>query len=188
MNKKNNKKAAFTKKQIANTLIKLLDEFSYDEITILQICQYGDVSRASFYRNFSSKDEVMSFYIKDIIDKKIPDIDSNKRMFFNSDDSLDVWFNEKDLLYKLYVNDIFYIFTKQLIETINNSFRNKNYKDNDPYYDYLSSEMAYIISSIFYKWTQRNFKENRNELSELLKRLHLSRAKKELLPKEKAGN
>lgn len=185
MNRKDNKKSAYTKTQLASTLFELLDEFKYEDITILQICQYSNIARASFYRNFSSKDEVMEYYISQVIDKKIPDKNNSERMFFRSEESLAVWFSEKELLKKLYQNDIFYIFTRQLSKTINSAYTIRFDYDDDPYYDYLATEMAYIISSIFYKWTERDFKENKNELSELLERLYLSRAKRELLPKEK---
>lgn len=185
MNKKGNKKATFTKTQLANTLFSLLDKFSYQDITILEICQYSEISRASFYRNFKSKDEVMAYYISSIIKKKIPDENSEKRMFFKSSESLDIWFNEQDLLKKLYENDIFYLLTNELSNIISNAFEKRYSSEDDPYYDYLSSEMAYIISSIFYKWAQRDFKENKKELTDLLERLHLSRSRRELLPKEK---
>lgn len=181
MNTENNKKAQYTKRLLSNTLVSLMKQFSYEEITILNICQYAEVSRASFYRNFKNKEEVLEFYIQSIVEKKIPDESDASRMFFKSEESIFVWYDEREILKLLYDNQLFYIFTNQLNKIINKAVKLRIEDKDDPYHDYLATEMSYIISSIFYKWTERGFKENKTEMSELLNKLHLSRARRELL-------
>jgi AcrR family transcriptional regulator len=52
---------------ISKALLKLLNEKDYSEIDVSMICHKAGVSRVTFYRNFSSKDEVVSRYFKKIM-------------------------------------------------------------------------------------------------------------------------
>lgn len=53
-----------TKECIADALIYLMREMPFKAITITEIVDYGQVSRASFYRNFNSKEEVLLYKIR----------------------------------------------------------------------------------------------------------------------------
>lgn len=51
-----------TKKKLSDALIELLEEQNYDDIKISDLCQRAGVSRATFYNNFNSTDDVMNYY------------------------------------------------------------------------------------------------------------------------------
>lgn len=59
MNTTNGLIAEQSKKTIANALLKVMEIYDYKEITITQIAQEARVSRKTFYRHFSHKDEVL---------------------------------------------------------------------------------------------------------------------------------
>lgn len=48
---------------ITAALVKLMGIYPFDEISISQICQEAQVGRASFYRNFESKRDVLEKHL-----------------------------------------------------------------------------------------------------------------------------
>lgn len=60
--------AAFTsKKLLSAALIELMHEKEQKSITITEICTRSQVSRRTFYRNFHTIDDMLTFFVKDII-------------------------------------------------------------------------------------------------------------------------
>ena len=60
-----NKTALASQAQIAQALLNLLAEKSYQEISICELCREAGVSRQTFYSLFSSKDNVIIFILKE---------------------------------------------------------------------------------------------------------------------------
>ena len=56
-----NKSTEFLKECIADALLKLMDEKPITQITALEITNAAGVGRATFFRHFSSKEEVLTF-------------------------------------------------------------------------------------------------------------------------------
>jgi Transcriptional regulator len=52
---------------IKDALMQLLKEYSFDDITVKQIVLTAKISRPTFYRNYSSKKEVLDDAITDIM-------------------------------------------------------------------------------------------------------------------------
>ena len=48
---------------ITEALIKLLQEKPIGDITISELCNLAGIGRASFYRNFESKEDILRDYI-----------------------------------------------------------------------------------------------------------------------------
>ena len=59
MNNTNGLIAERSKEAIALALLKVMKIYDYKEITVTQITQEAGVSRKTFYRHFSDKDEVL---------------------------------------------------------------------------------------------------------------------------------
>ena len=55
------KTTAFLKECLADALIKLLESKPVEKITIPEIAGLAGVGRTTYFRNFSSKEEVLSF-------------------------------------------------------------------------------------------------------------------------------
>lgn len=49
---------------IAESFVKLFEEHDYNTITVTMICQAVPISRTSFYRYFSSKEEILLYYVQ----------------------------------------------------------------------------------------------------------------------------
>ena len=65
MKKERNPANAFAKECVATALIKLMKEKKYEEITITDIAKTAGVSRVTYYRNFDSKDEIITYYLEE---------------------------------------------------------------------------------------------------------------------------
>ncbi|MGM9602740.1 MAG: TetR/AcrR family transcriptional regulator, partial [Faecousia sp.] len=53
---------------ITDALLKLMQSNDFKDISISQICEEAGVGRASFYRNFESKEAVISRHLKTLLD------------------------------------------------------------------------------------------------------------------------
>lgn len=98
-------------KQITDTLLKLLQVKPIDEISISELCEKALVGRASFYRNFNSKEDILRLYIHSLIqrwatsstqeDKSLSTL--LRSLFFHFESHLDFYkiLNKRNLLYLL---------------------------------------------------------------------------------------
>lgn len=57
------------KKSITETLFSLMKRKNLSEITVTEIIREADVARASFYRNYTSKEDVLFTLIRDILNQ-----------------------------------------------------------------------------------------------------------------------
>lgn len=56
-----------TYKQLIESLLKLLNEKSFDEISISEICDGAGVHRATFYKHFNDKTEFLNFCVNQLL-------------------------------------------------------------------------------------------------------------------------
>ena len=56
-----------TYRQLIESFLKLLNEKSFDEISISEICERADVHRATFYKHFDDKTEFLNFCVKQLL-------------------------------------------------------------------------------------------------------------------------
>lgn len=64
MNNTNWKIAEQSKQKMVQALLTIMEQYDYKEITITQIAQEAQLSRKTFYRLFSSKDEILSLFFE----------------------------------------------------------------------------------------------------------------------------
>ncbi|WP_079908707.1 TetR/AcrR family transcriptional regulator [Paenibacillus sp. 32352] len=60
---KNEEKLSYVQQQITNSLLGLMEHYPFEEITVTQIVQNAGVGRASFYRNYNSRKDVIQHYM-----------------------------------------------------------------------------------------------------------------------------
>lgn len=63
---KGNRKSDNSKVWMEETLLKLMEKEEYGKITIQEITDYSGLSRRTFYRNYSSKDDIIKEYFAKI--------------------------------------------------------------------------------------------------------------------------
>lgn len=74
-----------TKEKLTKALVQLLKEKQIQDIKISELCDLADVSRATFYNNFDTVDQVFVYYvtnfefpIDDILSKEVNTLDFSK--------------------------------------------------------------------------------------------------------------
>ncbi|MBD5547029.1 MAG: TetR/AcrR family transcriptional regulator [Lachnospiraceae bacterium] len=82
MNPTQNPSALRSKKVITESLLLLMKKYPYTEITVKQILLETDISRKTFYRNFSSKDDVLDAYIEAILQNYVETLAENENYSF----------------------------------------------------------------------------------------------------------
>lgn len=66
-----------TQKSIADALIRLLAEKEYSEITVAEIADTAGINRSTYYRNFSSKEDVVRCYYGCIMQKCLAEFETS---------------------------------------------------------------------------------------------------------------
>ena len=61
--------SALSQKLLADGLLSLLTQKPFREITIKELCAHSDIARRTFYRHFSSVEDVMAYMVSHIIEK-----------------------------------------------------------------------------------------------------------------------
>ena len=59
----------YVEQKLAETLIELLNSKSLDEISVRELCNQAGVGRASFYRHYQSKEEILERHAHSLIQK-----------------------------------------------------------------------------------------------------------------------
>ena len=65
-----------TKKQIADSLINLMKNNDFENITVKEITEKAGVNRSTYYRNFKSKEDILKFQLRKITEEYINKFES----------------------------------------------------------------------------------------------------------------
>jgi AcrR family transcriptional regulator len=102
-NEKIDLRVKYTREWTFEAIFKLLEHKKYDEINISEIINKAGISRATFYRNFSTKDDVIKFKVEDFFHQFFMDMkvyyDVNKPS--NERDLIGAFFEKVDESNKL---------------------------------------------------------------------------------------
>ena len=146
----------------------LIEKKKYDEITIRDICEQGGISRQTFYRNFSCKEDVIRYYIDHIVrvhmEKIEGTMEKDVEMFFAH-----LPFSEKFLAF-LSDNHLTHLLSEAVLPLIESSMQQPGKWSyillNDHKYDsYYARYLAGTMVSILESWRLSGFKESKNELN-----------------------
>ena len=176
MNQSQNPSAVRSKQQIIDALLKLMEDYPYNEISVKQIVMETDLVRKTFYRNFSSKDDVLNAYINQEI------YEYTQALLEKPEDPLAVIFafceRNRKLLALLHKNNMLYILLLRLNEVIpmindTTDMRENPFKlligELEP--DYLIAfNVGAIWNVIFFKWVERGMKEPLEDVKAVLGR------------------
>ena len=88
----------YTREWIFEALSKLLESKQYDEIKITEIINKAGISRATFYRNFSTKDDIVKLKVKMFFESFSLDVINHYKHFDHTDESFIIksFFNSID--------------------------------------------------------------------------------------------
>lgn len=106
------------KSSITDALLSLMREKSCSDISVTEIIQTAKVARASFYRNYSSKEDVLSTLIEDILEQFRKEICHEGAEYYNYQNVLNSFRYFKK--YRHYVLDLYLFgYGSLLLEKLN---------------------------------------------------------------------
>lgn len=169
-----------SQKWIADSLIRLLENNSFSEITVTQICQEAQLVRKTFYRNFETKEDILH-YILDYLFESF-------RTKFNIETTApleifthyyEFWAQERKLLTYLHRDDLFYLLTRKYIEYANSIRMYLLIQKGDSTTQtglepYVLHFIAGGMVSILEHWLECDFNESIHSLTKLTETLLLS--------------
>lgn len=161
----------YVKQKIVNTLFDLLKKYHLSQISISALCETAEVSRASFYRNFSSKEDIFKQYDKDLIEAW--------GIEFGTDENSTVETLIPSLLlhYKKHQDFYFMLYQEHLsnivLDTILYACQLHEKKTNME--AYITSFIGYGIFGIVNEWIARGMEETPEQLFSLIKNNQVNR-------------
>lgn len=67
----NNPTALKSQQWLTDTLLVLMEEKAYEDISIMDICKKADLSRQTFYNYFETKDELFRYMLRSLYNEKL---------------------------------------------------------------------------------------------------------------------
>ncbi|WP_080831779.1 TetR/AcrR family transcriptional regulator [Cohnella massiliensis] len=69
--------AILSKRMLAQGLVELLREEEYKEITVTRLCERAQIARRTFYRNFETIEDVLSFSIAGMMEEFVKEMQAH---------------------------------------------------------------------------------------------------------------
>ena len=154
----NMKESMNLEEYIEEALLKLMKEKEFKNITITDITNKAGVSRISFYRKFSSKEDVVKSYLTKALK------DWGKRWEESGDTNIayqifKFFYEQKEVLPLLYQSNLQYLLEENILSAC-------GYKEGmNEIEDYIKVMVAYIIYGWCTEWYKRGMKETPEEMS-----------------------
>ena len=163
-----------SRSMITNALLQLLQENTFQKLTIKQICDRASVSRMTFYRYYHTIEEVFGCYLDGLLEEYY------KGMTIRDDYTENIRFMmhnmpfSKELIGIIQKQGLQKILTDSLLKYIYKASEQDNFyhmlgrRELDAYQCHFISD---VIVSVLMVWAERGFQESQDELTEIYRRL-----------------
>ena len=145
---------------ITNAVLKLMQTTHLNDISICQICDEAGVGRASFYRNFDSKEAVISKHLKSLLDSwwlnaiQQPDFNFVEAIFTH-------YWNNRELCLRLYEQGLSYLNLQSIKEACGPKPEYENFAA------YATAYFSYGLFGWIEEWFHRGMQETPKEMAAL---------------------
>lgn len=163
--RKNNKSTGFLKECIADALLELLKTKPIEQITVDEIVSKSGVGRATYFRNFHSKQEVLCFKLVRLWERFCDENDvkvrdrfdlNNAQIFFEYNYSIRSTIN---ILYSSNLDSVVFESFKAIIIPPEDSEKNLWYRE---------KFFSYGLFGILDGWIHRDYKETPSEMAQIV--------------------
>lgn len=155
-----------SKEYITQALFELMDKMQYKDISITDITKKAGVGRATYYRHFKTKDDIIIEYFKREM-KKFPTLSSKSAV--TQDDYYEIIFNVfsrlkevKDIVKKLIMAKLDLLYLDFLNVSMVENYKNNNYHDT-PYSSYY---MAGSLFNVSMQWVKNDCAESVKQITD----------------------
>lgn len=166
-----------SKNKLAQALLYWMELEPYSEITVTQICQQAGLVRQTFYRNFSSKEDILLYYMDQLFEQfarqhnigcSLPELQPTLR------DCFSFLSQTRDFLVLIEKNDLFLFMQQSIMKNIDKLVNLPLLleKLGTPSLErYLRSYIASVFACVLKEWVHGNFAEDVDTLVALTCRL-----------------
>ena len=157
---------SYVANKITETLLDLLKKHDLNKISISALCGKAGVGRASFYRNFNSKEDILKKYDQKLIELWGKDYESNPNSTIETlIPSLISHYKKNQEFYSiLYRENLSYI----VLDTILYACKLKEKKSNIE--AYATAFIGYGLFGIINEWIARGMSETEEELLKIMQK------------------
>lgn len=174
---KQDKRSKRTRAWLLETLLKLIENKEYSEITITELTEKADIARQTFYRNYNSMDDILLSKMDEILDEYLTkvqkDLSAKKDPYWN--------FEVNQLVYLWQQNEeIFKALQKaglsfKALEKLSEFFtlfhmKIQNIQKLDERHQYLVYYLAGGVFMVLNKWFENDMNTSPELLTELFKK------------------
>ena len=148
-----------------NALIEIMQKKSIEKITVDELCEAGGIGRATYFRNFKSKDEILTAYF--IMKwRAYEQMHKLKEYKLNDSYRVSMYF---DFCYSMReINDL--IFSQGHHGAILNAYEIivTDSDTENAVYNYETYYMAYGLFGILMKWAKGGYSESVQEMTQIV--------------------
>lgn len=177
MNPSQNPSALRSKRILTETLLRIMKEYPYYEITVKHILLESGISRKTFYRNFLSKDDILNSYIDSILLEYLEAI--REQGTYAMIQMLDIIFSfcekNQEFLFLLRDNELLYLLLMKLNRLIPVEHERITQKDPDHSPGTSSALSQYIVLfniggiwNIIAGWLERDMQDDAAEIKKAI--------------------
>ena len=160
----NNKRELSVAQYITNSLFELMKAKPYNDISITEITDKAKVNRVSFYRNFTSKEDIIDKWIKFTTQNFL----SISDISYQKDSTLD-YFTKLFTHLEKYKTEAMLIYNANLFNLLKNEFDNNLINlHKKEYSNYKSYFLAGGIFNVYYFWLINGCIETPHQVAEKL--------------------
>ncbi|MBQ0064948.1 MAG: TetR/AcrR family transcriptional regulator [Firmicutes bacterium] len=155
-------KNEFLKECIADAFLILLKEKSPEKITAQAIAKEAGVGRATYFRNFNSKEETLTFALVNLWNRWTNERIDSKSVRNNVEDFFQFNYENKELIKRIYEVHYEQTIYKAFFQILN------EYPSYNPLEAYLTRFAAYGLFGLLEEWVSRDFAEEPATLAEFV--------------------
>ncbi len=148
---------------ITDSLLKLLEDKELADISISELCDHAGVGRASFYRNFNSKEDIVRAYINELFDewKKEWEKQNSPSLSLGIGRIFEHFEQRKAFYSLLNERHLIYLLKDVILDTL-------EFQPDLPKPDaYAKAFVAYALYGWIEVWFQRGMRESAEEMKKL---------------------
>lgn len=154
---------------LTRSLLKLLEEKPMNDISISELCDFAEIGRVSFYRNFESKDEIIQRHLNLLLDEWLKQYNAKQESGEDTVRSFVETFFEhyhkhKELYILLYKRGLAHLSLQSIKEACGPKPEQPNIAA------YTTAYLSYGLYGWIEEWFKRGMQESPAEMAELWKR------------------
>ncbi len=147
-----------TKESVFTAFLKLLEHRTFSEMTITEITKVAGVSRAAFYRNYETKEDIIIFHLRDLFQELLLQLQALENKSKLNRTRLFFAFFEKhsDFINILVTSELSHIFYEQFCIYVTDFFESETVKfyNSHLYERYFSQFIASGLFRVLLEWVK----------------------------------